>query len=189
MNMKVIGVTGMPGSGKSVVSRVAEKRGMEVVKMGDVIREEAQQRNKDPGIVAVQLREEYGEYVVANRCVDIIKNLAKTSAFNSKPKVDKPQLFLIEGIRSPWEVQIFKKKFKDFKVIAVHSKPETRFLRLKKRMRSDDSADSKESLERDQRELKFGIGEVIANSDYMVINEGSLNKFKKTVQRIIENEL
>jgi dephospho-CoA kinase len=56
-------------------------------------------------------------------------------------------------------------------------------------MRSDDSADSKESMERDQRELKFGIGEVIVNSDFMVVNEGSLNKFKKTVQRIIENEL
>jgi dephospho-CoA kinase len=103
--------------------------------------------------------------------------------------VNKPQLFLVEGIRSPWEVNIFKKNFKDFKVIAVHSKPETRFFRLKKRMRSDDSADSKESMERDQRELKFGIGEVIVNSDFMVVNEGSLNKFKKTVQRIIENEL
>ena len=77
MNMKVIGVTGMPGSGKSVVSRVAEKLGMKVVKMGDVIREEAQQRNEDPGIVAVQLRKEYGKHVVASRCVDIIKNLTK----------------------------------------------------------------------------------------------------------------
>ncbi|HHT18589.1 MAG: dephospho-CoA kinase [Euryarchaeota archaeon] len=188
--MKVIGVTGMPGSGKSVVSRVAEKLGMKVVKMGDVIREEAQQRNEDPGIVAVQLRKEYGKHVVASRCVDIIKNLTKeNSSSNSKSRVNKPQLFLVEGIRSPWEVNIFKKNFKDFKVIAVHSKPETRFFRLKKRMRSDDSADSKESMERDQRELKFGIGEVIVNSDFMVVNEGSLNKFKKTVQRIIENEL
>ena len=36
--MKVIGVTGMPGSGKSVVSRVGEGLGMKVVRMGDVIR-------------------------------------------------------------------------------------------------------------------------------------------------------
>ena len=56
-------------------------------------------------------------------------------------------------------------------------------------MRSDDSEDYKESIKRDQRELDFGIGEVIANSDYMVVNEGSLKKFKNTVQRIIKNEM
>lgn len=188
--MKVIGVTGMPGSGKSVVSRVAEKLGIEVVKMGDVIRDEARRRNEDPGIVAVQLRREHGKYVVAKRCVDIVKNFARDpSASNAESELDTPQFFLIEGIRSPWEVQIFKKNFINFRVIAVHSKPETRFSRLKKRMRSDDSADYKESVRRDQRELDFGIGEVIANSDYMVVNEGSLKKFKNNVQRIIENEM
>ena len=119
--MRVIGVTGMPGSGKSVVSRVAEKLGIKVVKMGDVIRDEARRRNEDPGIVAVQLRREHGKYVVAKRCVDIVKNFARDpSVSNTKSELNSPLLFLIEGIRSPWEVQIFKKNFTDFKVIAVH---------------------------------------------------------------------
>ncbi len=183
--MKVIGVTGMPGSGKSVVSRVAESLGMKVVRMGDVIRDEAQLQNEDPGKVAVELRKKYGKYVVAERCVDNINN----TATKTESQENNSQLFLIEGIRSPWEVQIFKKNFPDFKVIAVHSKPETRFTRLKKRMRSDDSEKPQESIKRDNRELKFGIGEVIANSDYMVVNEGSISKFKKTVRRIIKNEL
>lgn len=189
--MKVIGITGMPGSGKSVVSRVAESLGMKVVRMGDVIRDEAQKRNEDPGIVAVELRKEYGKFVVADRCVEKIKNTSNTShnsTLNNK-SLDKTKLFLIEGIRSPWEVEIFKNNFPDFKVIAVHSKPETRFLRLKKRMRSDDSSESKEAIKRDQRELKFGIGDVIANSDFMVVNEGSINKFKNTIRSIIKNEL
>ncbi|BDZ71194.1 AAA family ATPase [Methanobacterium petrolearium] len=47
--MKVIGVTGMPGSGKSIVSRTAESLGMKVVRMGDVIRDEAHKQNKTPG--------------------------------------------------------------------------------------------------------------------------------------------
>ncbi len=46
---------------------------------------------------------------------------------------------MIEGIRSQYEVEIFKKNFNEFKVIAVHSTPKTRFKRLKKRMRPDDS--------------------------------------------------
>jgi dephospho-CoA kinase len=183
--MKVIGVTGMPGSGKSVVSRVAESLGMKVIRMGDVIRIEAELQNEDPGKVAVELRKKYGKFVVAERCVDNI-NRASTK---TELQDNNSQLFLIEGIRSPWEVQIFQKNFPGFKVIAVHSKPETRFARLKKRMRSDDSAKPKEAIKRDNRELKFGIGDVIANSDFMVVNEGSISKFKNTVRRIIKNEM
>ena len=46
---------------------------------------------------------------------------------------------MIEGIRSEYEVEIFKNNFNNFKIIAVHSTPKTRFKRLKKRMRPDDS--------------------------------------------------
>jgi dephospho-CoA kinase len=188
--MNVIGVTGMPGSGKSVVSRVADSLGMKVVRMGDVIRNEAQKRNEAPGKVAVELRQEYGEFVVAERCVEFIKNFSTSELGSSnKSQKDKSPVFLIEGIRSPWEVQIFKKNFPNFKVIAIHSAPKTRYMRLKKRMRSDDSAEAKEARKRDQRELKFGIGEVIASADFMVVNESAKGKLKNTVRGILKNEL
>lgn len=195
--MKVIGVTGMPGSGKSVVSRVAENLGMKVVRMGDVIRDEAHKRNESPGKVAVDLRKEFGKFVIAERCVTYIKNLStpeeklnsKKPPSSPKSAASNPSMVLIEGIRSPWEVEIFKNNFPDFKVIAIHSAPETRYLRLRKRMRSDDSAETREALKRDQRELKFGIGEVIASADFMVVNEGAKGKLKNTVRSILKNEL
>jgi dephospho-CoA kinase len=189
--MKVIGVTGLPGSGKSVVSRVAKKVNIPVVRMGDVIREEAKKRNQKTGDVAVELREEYGEFIVAERCVEIIKN-----HFNFKnrfPKIIAPRskcsIFMIEGIRSQYEIEIFKKNFKEFKVIAVHSTPKTRFKRLKKRMRNDDSREESEFLLRDARELNFGIGNVIATADYMIVNEGPLKKIKSVIRSILENEM
>lgn len=196
--MKVIGVTGMPGAGKSVVSRVAETIGMKVVRMGDVIRDEALKRNQEIGLVAVRLREEQGEFVVADRCVDKLKEFQNEEALlkNSLKDHDESAAghkyfkgYLIEGIRSPYEVEIFKNNFPDFKVIAVHSKPKTRFMRLRKRMRSDDSAEVSRFVERDNRELKFGIGEVIANSDYMIVNEGGLKKLKNTIRSILKNEM
>ena len=70
----VLGVTGMPGAGKGVVARVATDLKIQVVRMGDVIREEASNRNEPPGVVAVKLRQEYGEFVVAQRCVEIIQD-------------------------------------------------------------------------------------------------------------------
>ena len=88
----------------------------------------------------------------------------------------KCRIFMIEGIRSQYEVDIFKKNFKDFKIIAVHSTPKTRFKRLKRRMRPDDSKEESEFLLRDKRELNFGIGNVIATADYMVVNEGPLKE-------------
>jgi len=170
----------MPGSGKGVVSGVARGLGFKLIRMGDVIRDEARQRNADIGETAIKLREEYGKFVVAERCVE--KILKMQVAKND-------DLYLIEGIRSPFEVEIFKKKFPNFKVIAVHSKPATRLERLKKRMRADDFSEESQFRIRDDRELNFGIGNVIATSDYVVVNEGSVKKFKNVVRSILQNEM
>jgi dephospho-CoA kinase len=188
--MKVIGVTGLPGSGKSVVSRVAKLLDIQVIRMGDVIREEAKKRKQSTGDVAVDLRKEYGEFVVAERCVEIVNNYLKSKNDNKKKKTQsKCKIFMIEGIRSEYEVEIFKKHFKNFKIIAVHSTPKTRFKRLKKRMRPDDSAEESQFKLRDKRELNFGIGNVIATADYMIVNEGPLKKIKAIIRSILENEM
>ena len=195
--MKIIGVTGLPGSGKSVVSRAAKKLDIPIVRMGDVIRDEAKKRNQKTGEVAVELRKEYGEFVIAERCVEIINKhtVTKNPSPDTNPRnrtrirVPKCDIYMIEGIRSPYEVEIFKKNFSEFKVIAIHSTPNTRFKRLKRRMRPDDSHEESDFLIRDQRELNFGIGNVIATADYMVVNEGPLKKIKNIIRSILENEM
>ena len=181
--MKVIGVSGMPGSGKSVISRIAEDMGYEIIRMGDVIREEAQRRGEDVGEVAVNLRLEFGKDIVAERCVEKIKQINRQNTSERSNTSDK---FIIEGIRSPFEVNVFKNNFENFKVIAVHSTPKTRFKRLKRRQRSDDSIDYDEFIKRDERELGFGIGDVIATSDYMIINEGPLWRYKKALKKVFK---
>lgn len=188
--MKVIGVTGMPGSGKGVVAGVARSLGFQVVRMGDVIREEAQRRNANVGVTAVKLRKEYGEFVVADKSVEKIKQMKmlKKGSY-SEDSENSSDLYMIEGIRSPFEVEIFRNNFDDFKVIAVHSTPQTRFKRLKKRMRFDDSVLESDFEKRDNRELKFGIGDVIATSNYMVVNEGPIGKFKGIIRSILQNEM
>jgi len=180
--MKIIGVTGMPGSGKGIVAGMARSLGFEVIRMGDVIREEAQRRNAAIGETAIQLRKEYGEFIVAEKCIEKINKL-------SRDKGSLLKLIVIEGIRSPYEVEIFKKNFKKFKVISVNSSTETRFKRLLSRGRVDDSNIKSDFLKRDKRELKFGIGEVIATADYTVVNEGSKKRLKGIVRSILTNEM
>ncbi len=171
----------MPGSGKGIVSGVARSLGFQIIRMGDVIREEAEKRNAKIGETAIQLRKEYGDFVVAERCIEKVKNSIKDP--------NKPDLYLIEGIRSSFEVKMFRDNFKDFKIISVNSSPETRFNRLLNRKRSDDSHLKSEFENRDKRELNFGIGEVMATADYMVVNEGSVKRLKNIVRSILTNEI
>lgn len=204
--MKVFGVTGLPGSGKSIISRLAKKEGIYTVSMGDVIRKEAERKNCSPGEAAVNLRKQYGNNVVADRCIQEIFNHSKRrnnrnghvkKMYKDNNRYNKPKKFkkieqnvyIIEGIRSPQEVQYFRKRFKNFKIIAIHSNPQERFNRLIRRKRSDDSSDYNVFLERDNRELNFGIGNVIARADYMLINEGHIQNFKNNVRMLIKNEI
>ncbi len=209
--MKVYGVSGLPGSGKSIISRIAKKEGIHTISMGDVIRKEAQKNNCSTGAMAVKLRKEHGNNVVAKFCVKEIYGISrreKNKNHENKPTVKKiynthknkqhppkklkkieQDIYIIEGIRSTYEVKYFRKHFKNFKVIAIHSSPNRRFNRLKRRKRNDDSDDINVFNERDNRELKFGIGNVIALADYMLINDGPIQVFKKDVRALIENEI
>jgi dephospho-CoA kinase len=208
--LKVYGVTGLPGSGKSIISRLAKNEGVHIVSMGDVVRKEAEKQNCTSAAAAVNLRKKYGNNVIAERCVDEIIKISRnrinnhtttTKIYKGNNKNNNPKsshrkfkkveqdVYIIEGIRSPFEVNIFKKNFRNFKIIAIHSNPEVRYNRLKRRKRADDSSDYKTFLERDRRELKFGIGNVVALADFMLINEGPIPIFKNNVRALIANEI
>ena len=76
---------------------------------------------------------------------------------------------------------MFKENFDDFMILSVFTNPALRFERLKKRMREDDSQEYSEFKRRDDNELGFGIGTVIALSDKMIINESDLESFSEKI--------
>lgn len=122
----------------------------------------------------------------------MVKKIYKSNNKHQQPKKYRKieqEVYIIEGIRSPQEVQYFRKRFKNFKIIAIHSNPKERFNRLIRRNRNDDSTDYNVFRQRDERELKFGIGNVIAQADFMLINEGHIQKFKNSVRVLIQNEI
>ena len=181
----VIGLAGMPGSGKSVVVDTARELGYDIVVMGDVIRQETLKRGleltaQNVGKVMLQLREESGNYVIAEKCIPKIEE-------QTSPKI------LVDGLRSLYEADIFKKHFAKFSLVAVYASPETRFNRLSNRRRSDDAAEWKVFHERDTRELSVGLGNVIAMAGQMIVNDNSFEnvkaKVKESLKRIEEKWL
>ncbi|MDR2623745.1 MAG: AAA family ATPase [Methanobrevibacter sp.] len=174
--MKVLGICGLPGSGKSFIYEIAKDYDAVIYNMGDVIREEASKRNMSPGDMAVQLRKEEGDNVVAKLIVKKIKR-----------NKDKSRLFIIEGIRSLFEVELIKENFKDFSLLSIFASPKTRFARLKMRNREDDSCSFDEFKRRDKRELNFGIANVIVYSDHLIINEHGLEEYRKNLKKFFKS--
>src|SRR4030042_5262282 len=74
----VVGLTGMPGSGKSLVVDTARDLGYKIVTMGDVVREQTRLRGLEPtpqhvGKVMVEVRAQEGNYVIAKKCITKIE--------------------------------------------------------------------------------------------------------------------
>ena len=93
---------------------------------------------------------------------------------------------IVEGIRSHHEVEMFKDNFDEFIILSIFASPTTRFLRLKKRMREDDSQDYEGFRKRDLQELGFGIGNVISLSDKLIINESDLESFSEEINEFFK---
>ncbi len=171
-----IGVVGMPGSGKSILSDAARSLGLKVIVMGDMVREETSRRGlpltpQNVMRVAEDLRKEHGMGAVAMLVIEKIKRMS------AKETIDT---VVVEGLRSPEECRIFREFFDWFVLIAVHASPSTRHRRIILRRRADDARAREVLMERDKRELMFGIGELLALADYHLVNE---NKSKEEFYR------
>ena len=172
-----MGISGMPGSGKSIVSDMAQEKGAIIISMGDIIREEAKKRGESTKETAQNLRKEFGEYIVSELTIEKIKKLSETEEDN---------LIMIEGIRSHHEVEMFKENFENFIILSIFANPTIRFERLLKRMREDDSQDYEGFQQRDYNELNFGIGNVISLSDKLIINESDIESFESKISEFFK---
>lgn len=176
--MDILCVTGMPGCGKGEFLTIAEKKSFKIVRMGDVVRDHARKLGLDSsdqsvGGLADKERREKGMDIWAVRTIPLMKNGP----------------IVVDGVRNKEEVEAFEREFGEVvKVVAIHSSQETRFERIRRRRRGDDAVFQEQFKERDRRELGWGIGEVIAMADYMIVNESSLGEFRTKVEEFLREE-
>ncbi len=170
--MKVLGITGMPGAGKSEAVAVAKQQDIPVIRMGDLIWEEVDRRGlprdaANVGMVASAVREEEGPDVWALRTVGRIRDAHKGR-----------RLVVIDGVRSNHEVEVFRRELgDDFVLVAIHTDPHERHGRMTRRARDDDPQDEEGHVARDEREMEWGLARTIAMADEMVVNDETLEAF------------
>lgn len=163
----IVGVTGMPGAGKTTAARhvASIDGGYEVLSMGDVIREEVRRRGMPPGLesqlrVMELVRREHGPAALAALLEPRIRSAGAGT-----------RAVILDGVRSPEEVERLRGMGR-VRVLAIHASPQRRFEYLRRRGRQDDPRTWEEFVARDRAELALGIGNVIALADGMIVNEG-----------------
>ena len=181
--MNVLGIVGLPGSGKSEAAAVARELGVPVVTMGDVIRAECRERGLDPatdhGTVARALREENGPAAIAERSLPVIEDA-----------LEAHDTVLIDGIRSDVEVSAFESAFGDaFTLVSIEAPFELRTERLDIRGRDASVEEGGEALaDRDERELSFGMDAAMEQADLTIENTDSLEDFHGRIEALLTGE-
>jgi len=175
--MKVIGVVGMPASGKGEFSSIASGMGVPVIVMGDMIRKAVTEAGLEPndrnfGATANRLRAENGMDAIARLCIPEIRR-------------QTAPLVLVDGIRGDTEVALFRKEFPGFTLISIESSFEDRLARIAARARSDDFTTADELRTRDNRELGWGLGNALKVADIRLENTGSLEEFSEQVKNLL----
>lgn len=176
---KIIAVLGLPGSGKSeVINHLVKKYGWPKVYFGEPTFDELRRRGlpfseKNERMAREGLRKRYGKLYYARQVIKKIKKI------KDKSNVIVESLYM-------WEEYLeFKKVFGDkFMAIAVYASPEIRYSRLKSR--KNRPLGRKEAQSRDYAQIEnLTQGGPIAMADFIIANEGTKDKLKNNIDKII----
>jgi dephospho-CoA kinase len=171
----VIVITGLPGSGKTIASDTAKELGLPVILMGDIVRDEASRSGISSSKASVTLRLKSGARYIANKTLQ---------------KLPKSDIVVIDGARSIREIEAIEEELST-KVILIYivAPWRTRFERLLNRGRPDDPKSLEDFLMRDLRELKYGLGDLIARADYILVNDTTIEEFKDKIKKLLNSLL
>jgi dephospho-CoA kinase len=200
--MKIIGLIGLPGSGKGEASRIAREEGLAVLVMGDIIRQEAARLGLAPtdsnlGKIGNALRATEGPDAVAKRILDLARATGE-------------EVVVVDGLRSRQEADYFAAHAERFHLVEICAPVEARLKWLTARGRPDDPGRSQtgdgqrenedkkiivscgqpdnraaEALEeRECRELGWGMCEAMKAADMKLRNDGGLDEFRNNVRRL-----
>jgi dephospho-CoA kinase len=162
----IIGLTGMPGAGKTTVANYLSQKGIPLLIMGDVVREVAENDGLEPtsdnlAKLMLRLRKRNGPEAVAHLIVNKIKLMKKE---------DKQlRVVIVDGIRSMAEVQVLR-RIGSVKLLAIHGSTLTRYTHVRERGRSDVPSNIGEFDKRDKIEMDVGISNAIALADETISN-------------------
>lgn len=187
-NKKVIATVGMAGSGKTeIIKYLQGKYNWKNVYFGDatferIKKEKLELNYKNERATREKIREELGMGAYAILALPKIEKI-----------LENDKIVLVESLYSWEEYKILKNKFgNSFITIATYASPATRFKRLAQRNNERPIKSLEEFNTRDYTEIEnTDKGGPIARADYTIVNESSIDEYKKniakTINKILDN--
>lgn len=174
----VIVLTGFPASGKTTAKDTLENEGYVGVSTGDIVREMAAE---DLGKDVSELGEdETGKWSTQKREDD---EIYATREGVNRIMNQEQDTFVVEGIRCQKEIEYLKESFDDCVVVFLHASREERLKRKTERNRSGEETTLKSLKERDEREKKWGLKEIVEEElwDVHIDTECSIEEFEDKI--------
>ncbi len=201
--MKIIGLVGLPGSGKGEASRIARQQGLKVLVMGDVIRQEAARQGLEAtdgnlGRVGSALRAAEGPEAVARRVLE-------------QARASGEKTVVVDGLRSLEEADYFASNAEQFHLVEVCAPAELRLKWLQARGRPDDPGSSLSGADepdqdekiisscrgpdgcaaaaleqRECREMGWGMCQAIEAASIKLVNDGSLEELRENARKLLD---
>ena len=177
MKYLILAITGLPGSGKTEVTRCIENQNFARVRFGDVTDNELRKQNlprteKNERVVREELRKKHGMAVYALLSLPKIRTAAR------KGNV------VLDGLYSWEEYKLLRKQFPGMILTAVHAPPRLRYARLIHR--PERPLTEQEVRSREESELEvLNKGGTIAMADYIIENLGTKKALIEKTRRLI----
>jgi dCMP deaminase len=176
--MKVYGITGLAGTGKDEATKVFEKLGYQHISTGGCLRAQA----KKQGINIANRMDliNFANKLRKEKHTGYLAELAAKGVSSDKA--------VISGIRNIGEVDFLRMKFAGFKMIKICSSDDLCFERIKARNRENSPQTFEEFKKSRIADLKTGIGEVIDQTQMIIVNNGTLEKLNKLIENFLASD-
>ena len=171
----------MPGAKKTDVAKMLSSYSIPYFTLSSILRQELTKRKLEltpPNYakLASELRRRFGQDFLAKQAWKSVTSKA----------------MIIDGIRSPKEVNFLRNAADYFFLVLVHASPETRFRRFKQG-KNPFLGTRKQFNAQEKDNLKIGVGEVSVQADYVIINESYCKKSLKdqvnTLYRFLQKKV
>ncbi len=181
-NKRVVIFVGMPGAGKSTCVEYLKNKGYATVYFGKITFDELKKRNLEINqpnekIIREEIRQKEGKGAYALRVLSKIEELFEKGE----------NIVVVDGLYSWTEYKIFKESFGDRSIIiGVIAPKKLRHTRLKNR--AIRPLNEEESELRDYAEIEnIEKGGPIANADYYLANDFSVNDLIKDLHKLLNS--
>lgn len=176
---KIIAIVGMCGSGKSIAADILVEKGFQKVYFGGVTMDKLKEKNleitpENEKEMREKLREDLGMAAFAKILLPKIQELARDNDV------------VLDGLYSWDEYQFLEKELgKAMKTIAIVTDKKLRYKRLSER--EIRPLTKSEAKSRDIAEIdNIAKAPPIAYADYFILNNGSLEDYRKRLEEILK---